>query len=1085
MDQDYYPDTDCESSDETNDESSDESNNQTTVLDILTNKPYTRSQANKKRKHGATIQSKPKRKHGATIQSKPKRRKTNSKLKNSSCSDKSKQESSRNIKLKKSDKSKLKKSSCSESDDSIDKDFKLDDSYDKDFRLDDSYNTDDEDDVDNDMSPVLQPGPGFLQILLKRAAQSDEDAKEETVNEWLEDVKAGKRRKLRKTAEKIYDKITALPKHSDIIQSKMPFKEKCLLIEQMEILDNCPRGTRAYYKIKKEIFKTITSYERMKENASELENIHSKEDQLIPEDESDPLKFKILKANLSDSNKIVVLDKYNAYTHMEPWNEERNKLYVWIQWALSIVETTIPMRMSSDDGSLNINRYLYSIKEYMNRYLFGMDHIKDNLLELVAARITNPNAKDLSIGLLGSPGVGKCLHPDTEVLLFFGGIKRAKDIVKGDILIGDNGMPRIVMSTTNGIDTMYKIKLENGESFIVNEPHVLTLYNDVKGVYDIPLNEYITANAINKGVVEKGIYRRDSNVVNNNNANNNNANYMFSVPVEYTKQEIKNDPFLIGIVLAKNKKSNITTANKISARLDKAYTVEKALKLYLSKKLDYIETCIENTNLVPINSTTVDSDELKQVIHHGYIPNSYLYNTREVRHRLLKGLYENSKQPRRSRSVKRTTSRRKPVNYKILNSKKVKFTNNTPKVKFADNKVISRRKSLLPVRRPSLKRSKSLPSKKAFTSDEVIKAVKLIKDRTPTNKGLMSSSKGLTPTNKEVIIHASNRILGDQLKFLVNSLGYKYTYKFPLITIHDNINELPPINTKNKLSFEIEKLDTGNYCGFTLDSNGRFLLANCVVSHNTHLVQVFSKAVELPYSKINMGGSTDVHHFLGHSYTYIGAQPGVLVKAIRQMKSKSGIIYFDEFDKIETSNWGGANKVSHAFLHISDPIQNEEFQDEYLSEIKIDLSNYMFIYSFNDEKNINPVLKNRIPIYKVNGYNRKEKMQICKNYIIPEIYRNIGINTSDLIFSDEAIYYAVDTTASADKDGIRTVKHLLWDLIKKINLIKTCHHPEGLLKLNYAFKQIPTPYIVRVEDFEHFKVGTRTDLDDIWLGSYL
>jgi len=72
-------------------------------------------------------------------------------------------------------------------------------------------------------------------------------------------------------------------------------------------------------------------------------------------------------------------------------------------------------------------------------------------------------------------GMGKCLHPDTKVLLWKGGYKLAKDIIQGDLLIGDNSSPRTVLSTCTGTEMMYTIQQHKGENYTVNESHILSL----------------------------------------------------------------------------------------------------------------------------------------------------------------------------------------------------------------------------------------------------------------------------------------------------------------------------------------------------------------------------------------------------------------------------------------------------------------------------------------------------------------------------------------------------------------------------------------------------------------------------------
>jgi DNA gyrase/topoisomerase IV subunit B len=79
-----------------------------------------------------------------------------------------------------------------------------------------------------------------------------------------------------------------------------------------------------------------------------------------------------------------------------------------------------------------------------------------------------------NINLLYPDGNHGCLHPDTEIMMWNGCKKFAKDIKIGDELVGDDGYKRTVLKTTSGQDDMYEINID-GEVFIVNSQHKLTL----------------------------------------------------------------------------------------------------------------------------------------------------------------------------------------------------------------------------------------------------------------------------------------------------------------------------------------------------------------------------------------------------------------------------------------------------------------------------------------------------------------------------------------------------------------------------------------------------------------------------------
>ena len=99
---------------------------------------------------------------------------------------------------------------------------------------------------------------------------------------------------------------------------------------------------------------------------------------------------------------------------------------------------------------------------------------------------------DYGGGLLEIPcGRGKCLGKDTPILMFDGSIKMVQDVKVGDILMGDDSKPRNVLSLARGRETMYEIKQSRGDTYTVNESHILSLKDKKNNVIDIPLLDYL------------------------------------------------------------------------------------------------------------------------------------------------------------------------------------------------------------------------------------------------------------------------------------------------------------------------------------------------------------------------------------------------------------------------------------------------------------------------------------------------------------------------------------------------------------------------------------------------------------------
>jgi ATP-dependent Lon protease len=211
----------------------------------------------------------------------------------------------------------------------------------------------------------------------------------------------------------------------------------------------------------------------------------------------------------------------------------------------------------------------------------------------------------------------------------------------------------------------------------------------------------------------------------------------------------------------------------------------------------------------------------------------------------------------------------------------------------------------------------------------------------------------------------------------------------------------------------------------------------------TAISRLLSRVLDYPFEQISFGGVSDASFIKGHEYTYIGAQPGAIVKALQRMKYKNGILYLDEYEKISDNK-----DICAALLHITDPEQNCEFRDSYMSEITIDLSHLWLIYSMNSLPD-DSALRDRIFVIEVNGYNLSDKIKIVCNYILPKALKNIGRNEGDIIISENVASFLINRVCSSFDKGMRTIDKTINDLCNKINFLVT--HNNDLASFNLSF----------------------------------
>ena len=233
-----------------------------------------------------------------------------------------------------------------------------------------------------------------------------------------------------------------------------------------------------------------------------------------------------------------------------------------------------------------------------------------------------------------------------------------------------------------------------------------------------------------------------------------------------------------------------------------------------------------------------------------------------------------------------------------------------------------------------------------------------------------------------------------------------------------------------------------------------------------------SKLLNREFAFIPLGGATDSSYLEGHSYTYEGSTYGKIVDILIQCKTCNPVIYFDELDKVSDTPKG--EEIIGILTHLTDTTQNDKFHDKYFSEIDFDMSKCLFIFSYNDESKINPILKDRMYNIETKGYDAKEKTIISKNYLMPKLEHELALEPGSLVFDDEILKHIIDSYTSEEK-GVRNLKRCLEIIYSKINLYKFMKPGSTLFGENIV-EDIAYPYNITKEIVE--KVITKKSPDE-------
>lgn len=223
-----------------------------------------------------------------------------------------------------------------------------------------------------------------------------------------------------------------------------------------------------------------------------------------------------------------------------------------------------------------------------------------------------------------------------------------------------------------------------------------------------------------------------------------------------------------------------------------------------------------------------------------------------------------------------------------------------------------------------------------------------------------------------------------------------------------------------------------------------------------------SKILGRPFAFIPLGGATDSSYLEGHSYTYEGSNWGKIVDILMNSGSMSPLIYFDELDKVSKTSKG--DEIIGILTHLTDTTQNSCYHDKYFSEIEFDLSRALYIFSYNEEHLVNPILKDRMYCIETSGYNTKEKTVIATQYLIPSIMKNVGFNPfiNRVNFNDSVIEYIITTYTQKEK-GVRNLKRCLEIIFTKLNLYRIMKPGTVLFDEKQTVFEVNFPYTITRE----------------------
>jgi ATP-dependent Lon protease len=225
------------------------------------------------------------------------------------------------------------------------------------------------------------------------------------------------------------------------------------------------------------------------------------------------------------------------------------------------------------------------------------------------------------------------------------------------------------------------------------------------------------------------------------------------------------------------------------------------------------------------------------------------------------------------------------------------------------------------------------------------------------------------------------------------------------------------------------------------------------------------------YIRLSLGGVKDEAEIRGHRRTYVGAMPGKVVQALKQVKTNNPVIVLDEIDKLGSDFRGDP---SAAMLEVLDPEQNHAFRDNYLN-VDFDLSNALFIATANVYENIPAALRDRMETLQISGYTDNDKLLIAKAHLVERQIESNGITREQIEITDEGLAYLI--AHYTREAGLRNLEREVGSLCRKVAKRFVFGHTEKVtVTPQMVVELLGPPRYLKEERLKENQVGISTGL---------
>ena len=184
-------------------------------------------------------------------------------------------------------------------------------------------------------------------------------------------------------------------------------------------------------------------------------NLHNnkKNNKIIILDKNIDIVKKILELDTTNDNKNVILKYYNNMKKSENNSTEYYKNQLFVERIINFPWNKM-YNIKDLFKNINIKSFLYFLKNKFDEEIFGMENVKNEIINIVCKLITNSNGNRNNIALYGAAGVGKSkfIKVLSKVLsipmktISLGGIKDSSFLTGHNYIYVESGPGKIIQN---------------------------------------------------------------------------------------------------------------------------------------------------------------------------------------------------------------------------------------------------------------------------------------------------------------------------------------------------------------------------------------------------------------------------------------------------------------------------------------------------------------------------------------------------------------------------------------------------------------------------------------------------------------